>query len=391
MPEELKEVISAETFDKARLYSLDKSSFSAVKDFYSIILSSIVIYYGFFYEFWTLAVKLSPWQNEIIYSCVWLLIVNTISTIIGLPFSIYHTFVLEERYGFNKQTAGFFIKDKIKSYLLSQTLSVPIAAFAIFIVQVGGKYFFVWLWLMVGVITLALLTIYPAYIAPLFDTYTPLPEGELRTLIENLAQSLKFPLGQLYVVEGSKRSAHSNAYFYGLFREKRIVLFDTLFAKDGKGGCNNEEILAVLSHELGHWYHNHINKNLIIMEINLFLMFSAFAVMFTYDPLYTSLGFPSDVKPILVGLIAVVQFVMAPYNTVVSFLLTMLSRKFEFQADAFALGLGKAEPLKKALINLHNDNLSFPVYDPLYSSWHLSHPPLLERMNAMVPSSKKIK
>lgn len=385
---ELQKVITQDTFDRARLYSLDKSSFSVVKDLYSIILSSVVIYYGFFYEFWIIAVRLSPWKSEIAYSCVWLLVLNTISTIIGLPFSIYHTFVLEERYGFNKQTPGFFIKDKFKAFVLAQLLSVPISAFAIFIVQVGGDYFFVWLWLMVGVVTLVLLTIYPAYIAPLFDTYNPLPEGELRKSIEDLAAELKFPLGQLYVVEGSKRSAHSNAYFYGLFREKRIVLFDTLFAKDGKGGCKNDEILAVLSHELGHWYHNHINKNLIIMELNLFLMFSAFALMFNYDPLYTSLGFPSDVKPILVGLIAVVQFVMAPYNTIVSFLMTILSRRFEFQADSFATSLGKSEPLQRALVNLHNDNLSFPVYDSLYSCWHLSHPPLLERINAMKPLKK---
>lgn len=376
-------MISQETFDKARLYSLDKSSFSVVKDFYSIILSTIVIHNGFFHEFWVLAKSVSPWKSEIPISCVWLLILNAISTIIGLPFSIYHTFVLEERYGFNKQTAGFFVKDKIKAFIVAQILSVPIAAFAIFIVQVGGDYFFVWLWIMVGIATLILLTIYPAYIAPLFDTYTPLPEGELRSQIEKLASDLKFPLGQLYVVEGSKRSAHSNAYFYGLFREKRIVLFDTLFPKEGKGGCDNYEILAVLSHELGHWYHNHINKNLAIMELNLFLMLTAFSYMFKYDPLYTSLGFPPDTKPVLVGLIAVIQFVMAPYNTIINFLLTILSRRFEFQADEFAVSLGKAAPLRKALISLHKDNLSFPVYDPLYSCWHLSHPPLLERINAM--------
>lgn len=376
-------MITVQTFDKARLYSIDKSSFSIAKDLFAIILSTFVVYKGLFYDFWLLAGNVCPWRNEIAHSCVWLLIVNTMSTIVGLPFSIYHTFVLEERYGFNKQTVDFFIKDKLKAFALSQVLSVPISAFVIFIVQKGGEYFFIWLWLMVGVITLILLTIYPAYIAPWFDKYTPLPDGELRTAIELLAKELKFPLGQLYVVEGSKRSAHSNAYFYGLFREKRIVLFDTLFPKEDNHGCQNDEILAVLSHELGHWYHNHINKNLLIMELNLLFMFLSFSLMFTYEPLYTSLGFPVGVKPILVGLIAVIQFVMAPYNTVVSFLLTMLSRHFEFQADGFATSLGRAEPLKRALIKLHNDNLSFPIYDPLYSAWHLSHPPLLERLSAL--------
>lgn len=389
VPAELKNVMTQETFDKARLYTLDKNSFSMIKDSISTVLSSIIIYCGFFHYFWVLADEWCPIYGEIAQSCMWLLILNTVSTLTGMPFNVYYTFILEEKYGFNKQTVGFFIKDKIKSFVLSQVLSVPISAFAIYIVQVGGDYFFVWLWLMVGIVVLILLTIYPAYIAPLFDKYTPLPEGELRTSIEALASELKFPLGQLYVVEGSKRSAHSNAYFYGLFGVKRIVLFDTLIAKPESGGCNNDEVLAVLAHELGHWKHGHVNKNLVIMQVNLFLMFAAFAMMFNYAPLYAALGFPAGVRPILIGLIAVVQFVMAPYNALLSFMLTMLSRYFEFQADEFAVKLGKAPYLIRALTQLNKDNLGFPVYDPLYSTWHLSHPPLLERISALTESDKK--
>lgn len=375
--------MTQETYDKARLYTLDKSTFGLVKEVFSIIISTIVIYHGYFYYFWVLATGLTPWNNEIAISCIWLLLLNTLSTVTSLPFSIYYTFVLEEKYGFNKQTARFFTIDKIKSFVLSQVLSIPVAAFAIYIVQVGGDYFFIWLWLMVGVVVLLLLTIYPAYIAPLFDKYTPLPEGELRTSIEKLASELEFPLGQLYVVEGSKRSAHSNAYFYGLFGVKRIVLFDTLIANKESGGCDNNEVLAVLSHELGHWKHGHVTKNLIIMQVNLFLIFAAFAMMFNYSPLYKALGFSVGLKPVLIGLIAVLQFVMAPYNAILSFMLTMLSRSFEFQADAFAATLGKSEYLVRALVQLNKDNLGFPIYDSLYSTWHLSHPPLLERISAL--------
>lgn len=388
MPSELQGVMTQEIFDRARSYTLDKNTFSIVKDLFSIAVSSIVIYYGFFYVFWEVANNFSPWDSEIATSCIWMLLMNVVSTLTGLPFNIYYTFVLEEKYGFNKQTAKFFIVDKIKAFAVSQVLSLPIAAFAIYIVQVGGDYFFVWLWLMVGIVVLVLLTVYPAYIAPLFDKYTPLPEGELRTSIEALASELEFPLGQLYVVEGSKRSAHSNAYFYGLFGVKRIVLFDTLIANPEHGGCNNNEVLAVLSHELGHWHHSHVTKNLIIMQVNLFLMFAAFAMLFSYAPLYTALGFPVGLCPILIGLIAVLQFVMSPYNAVLSFLLTMLSRNFEFQADAFAVKLGRAPYLISALIQLNKDNLGFPIYDSLYSTWHLSHPPLLERMAALKDKAK---
>lgn len=375
--------MSKETFDKARSYSLDKNRFGFFKDVFGIFLTTVVLYYGIMAEIWKYADSFQYVDGELLISCVWLVLFTTASTLIDLPITIYYTFVLEEKYGFNKQTWSFFIVDKIKGFVLNLVLSLPLSALAIFIVKYGGDLFFIWLWIVVGVVVLLILTIYPSYIAPLFDKYTPLPEGELRTEIEKLASNLHFPLGQLYIVEGSKRSAHSNAYFYGLFKTKRIVLFDTLLAKPESGGCSNEEVLAVLSHELGHWSHGHVIKNLIIMQINLFLMFTAFSFMFRYAPLYEAVGFPAGLQPVLVGLLVVMQYVMMPYNALLSFLLTCLSRHFEFQADQFAIKLGKAEPLKRALIQLNKDNLGFPVYDKLFSAWHHSHPPLLERIEVL--------
>ncbi len=152
----------------------------------------------------------------------------TFSTITSLPWNIYYTFVLEEKHGFNKQTFGFFIKDNIKKFIVTILLTLPILALLIYIIKIGGDYFFVYAWLFTTIVALFLITIYADYIAPLFDKYTPLPEGELRTRIEELAKSLTFPLYKLYVVEGSKRSVHSNAYMYGFHKAKRIVLFDTL-------------------------------------------------------------------------------------------------------------------------------------------------------------------
>merc|ERR1712004_368677 len=216
---------------------------------------------------------------------MFVLLSNIFSTIIGLPFSLYSTFVIEERHGFNQQTAWFYTKDQIKGFILGQVIMLPLVAAIIKIVYWGGDFFFLYLWAFVVGFTLFMMILYPEFIAPLFDKYTPLPEGELRTEIEKLAASIDFPLYKLFVVEGSKRSSHSNAYFYGFFKFKRIVLFDTLLeeserlklktdeerekeAKEKeekaegtekeekekkKTGCNNEEIVAVLGHELGHW------------------------------------------------------------------------------------------------------------------------------------------
>lgn len=390
VPEELKSVMSKEKFLKAKNYSIAKLKYGLLKDTSSIIITTTVIYYGLLATAWDYSDSINPVKGEVTTSCIWLFIISLISTIIDLPLNIYYTFVLEEEYGFNKQTAGFFIWDKIKAFFVSQIIVAMISSVVIVIIKNGGPYFFIWLWAVVGIISMILLTIYPAVIAPLFDKYTPLPEGDLRTQIENLASQLKFPLTQLYVVEGSKRSSHSNAYFYGLFKSKRIVLFDTLLAKDDGTGCNNNEILAVLSHELGHWSHSHIIKNLVIMQVNLFLLFAGFSAMFKYPPLYKAIGFYS-IKPVLVGLFIVMQYVMMPYNTLLNFLMTCLSRKFEFQADNFAVNLGKAVPLEKALLQLNKDNLGFPIDDDWYSAWHYSHPPLLERIAVLRESASKSK
>jgi len=322
-----------------------------------------------------------------------------------LPFSVYSTFVIEQKHGFNKQTVPFYIKDQIKKFFIGQIIQAPILAGIIKIVYWGGDHFYLYLWLFAMFMLLFLMTVYPDYIAPLFDSYIPMPEGDLRAGIESLAASVEFPLYKLFVVVGSKRSTHSNAYFYGFYKFKRIVLFDTLLElaernklktkedeekekdeevdeKAAKMGCNNNEILAILGHELGHWKLNHVLKNLLISQVQIFLMFALFAFLSKAKPLYSAFGF-EDAQPVLVGLMVVLQFILAPYSAVVNFAMTNLSRKFEFQADEFAGDLGRAVPLRSALIKLNNDNLSYPVYDWLYSAWNHSHPPLLERIEAL--------
>merc|ERR1740131_52710 len=416
VPKELDGILDEETFTKARLYALDKADFGAVEGWFSQLLSSLLIWFLGYHIFWGLAtqsltaVGLGA-DSEIYTSLMFTLIMSTFSTVIGLPFKVYSTFVIGERHGFNKQTPGFFVKDQIKKFVVSQVIQAPILAGVIKIVMWGGDYFFVYLWLFAVFMMLFMMTIYPDFIAPLFDKYTPMPAGELKTEIESLAASIEFPLYKLYVVEGSKRSSHSNAYFYGFFKFKRIVLFDTLLeeserlklktdeerekeAKEKeekaegtekekkKTGCNNEEIVAVLGHELGHWSMNHVLKNILIAQVQIFSVFALFGYLSKSSPLYQAFGF-TDSQPALIGLMIVLQYITAPYSAVVSFLMSVLSRRFEFQADAFAANLGKAKDLKSALVKLNNDNLSFPIYDWLFSAWHHSHPPLLERLEAL--------
>jgi len=408
VPKELESILDQETFSKARLYALDKASFGAVEGWFSQILSTCVIWFMGYKVFWTFATSsvehfgLVASENEVLVSILFSLYLSVFSTLTGLPFSVYKEFVLEQKHGFNKQTPGFYVKDQIKKFVIGQLIQAPILAGIIKIVYWGGDHFYIYLWLFVVLITLFLMTVYPDFIAPLFDKYTPMPEGQLRTDIENLAASVEFPLYKLFVVEGSKRSSHSNAYFYGFFKFKRIVLFDTLLEVDerrklmtdedkenedekidkSKTGCSNKEIVAVLGHELGHWKMNHVAKNIIIGQVQIFLMFALFAYLSKSAPLYEAFGF-TDSRPVLIGLMIVLQYITAPYSAVIGFLMSVLSRHFEFQADEFAANLGKANDLQGALVKLNNDNLSFPIYDWLYSAWHHSHPPVLERIEAL--------
>lgn len=390
IPDDLKESLNEESFEKARLYGIDKSRFKIVKEFYSIAFTSVILYNHWIYLAWQKSENIAAAMNisldrEILISCVFMTFVTLFSFIINMPFTVYGTFVLEQKHGFNKQTIGFFIKDQIKSLVLSLVITLPIISIAIYIIMLGGNMFVVWLWMFTTVATLILLTLYPTVIAPLFDKFVPLPEGSLRQGIENLASKLHFPLSQVYIVEGSKRSAHSNAYFSGLFGAKRIVLFDTLLEKFDEDkqtttGCTESEILGVLAHELGHWKCSHIYKSIALTEVNLLLLFTAFGLLFKYSMLYTALGFPAGQEPIIIGLIVILQMVLAPYNSILSYFATALSRKFEFEADNFALALSYPNELKSALIKLGKDNLDYPIYDKLYSSWYHSHPTLLHRI-----------
>ncbi|EZA59510.1 CAAX prenyl protease 1-like protein [Ooceraea biroi] len=396
LPKSVEGLMTKDVYDKARAYALDKNSFGTVQEIYSKIINTLVLVSLGYYHAWQWSIEVSKYcglnhENDILLSVICMFIINVISHVINLPLVVYETFVLEEKYGFNKQTATFFVKDEIKKFVVSQIIALPLLCCIIYTVKYGGDYFFWYLWLLSVVISLFMMILYPEVIAPLFDKYSPLPEGELRQKIEELAESLKFPLYKLFVVEGSKRSSHSNAYMYGFYKYKRIVLFDTLikgYCKKDEGdadkdtGCETNEILAVLAHELGHWKHNHNLKGFILSQIIVVANFVMFAKLLRYTPMYTAFGF-TDSQPIFIGLIIVTMYILIPLNTVFSFVSVVISRSFEFQADEFATKLGRGQFLKAALLKLQKDNLGYPLFDKLYSNWHHSHPPVIERLEAI--------
>ncbi|CAL5339978.1 unnamed protein product [Camellia sinensis] len=387
LPKTLEGLISQEKFEKSRAYSLDKSHFHFVHEFVTILMDSAILFFGVLPWFWKRSGDFLVYmglnaENEIVHTLAFLAGVMFWSQITDLPFSLYSTFVIEARHGFNKQTIWLFIRDMIKGIILAIIIGPPIVAAIIVIVQKGGPYLAIYLWGFMLVLSLVMMTVYPVLIAPLFNKFTPLPDGELRLKIEDLASSLKFPLKKLFVVDGSTRSSHSNAYMYGFFKNKRIVLYDTLIQQ-----CKNvEEVVAVIAHELGHWKLNHTMYSFIAVQILTFLQFGGYTLVRNSKDLFQSFGF--DTQPVLIGLI-IFQHTVIPLQHLVSFGLNLVSRSFEFQADAFAKKLGYASPLRAGLVKLQEENLSAMNTDPWYSAYHYSHPPLVERLAAIDEPDKK--
>jgi STE24 endopeptidase len=294
-----------------------------------------------------------------------------INNVLNIPLSLYSTFVVEAKHGMNKTTIGTFITDQITMLALTLGLGMPVLAGFLWTVQWAGEDFAFYVWLFMVGFQIFFIIIFPTVIQPLFNKFTPLADGSLKTKINALAARLKFPLKKLYVVDGSKRSAHSNAYFFGFFNHKRIVIYDTLIEKSSE-----EEVVAVLAHELGHWYHNHVLSNLIVVQVQLFALFYLFSLLIKLPSLYKEFGFVE--QPIIIGFL-LFQFVYSPVDSVLTFFMNWQTRAKEFQADRFAKKLGYTEQLKSGLIKLFQQNLANVNPDSLYSMYHHSHPPLVQR------------
>ncbi|KAL2057228.1 hypothetical protein ABVK25_002281 [Lepraria finkii] len=381
-PKALEGEVSQEVFDKSQAYGRAKAKFGFVSSLYDQVQNYGIIYYDLLPQLWALTgvwlVRYVPekYAGEIVHTLIFFFTYNIITTVLNLPTAYYGTFVLEEKYGFNKSTVKLWLMDMIKGQALMVVFGAPLLSGFLAIVQKTGNQFFYYLWLFSIVVQMFAITIYPIFILPLFNKLSPLEEGKLKTGVEALAKKLKFPLSELYVIDGSKRSAHSNAYFYGLPWKKHIVIYDTLIEKS-----ETEEVVAVLAHELGHWSLGHTTKLLGIAQFHMFYIFALFSVFINNRSLYQSFGFHKDF-PIIIGFI-LFSDALSPMDTVVKLLMNILSRTFEFQADEFAVKLGYSTDLAKSLIKLQIQNLSTMDADWMYSSYHFSHPILPERLGAL--------
>lgn len=351
-PRTLEGEIKQETFDKSQVslscdqparqysnllvkaYGRAKAQFGFVSGLYSQVQNFGTIYYDVLPKLWDLTgiwlYRYSPkgFTGEIVHTIIFFFTYNLITTLINLPISYYSTFVLEEKFGFNKSTVKLWVTDLLKGQALGVALGVPLLSAFLAIIQKTGNSFFFYLFLFGIGVQMFAITIYPIAILPLFNKLSPLEEGALKTGVEGLAKRLEFPLNSLFVIDGSKRSAHSNAYFYGLPWKKHIVIYDTLIEKS-----ETEEVVAVLSHELGHWSLSHTTKLFGIAQFHMFYIFALFSVFINNGSLYQSFGFHTEF-PIIIGFILFSE-ALAPMDTVVKLLMNILSRKFEFEAGEY--------------------------------------------------------
>ncbi|KAL2350678.1 CaaX prenyl protease [Cryomyces antarcticus] len=388
VPKTLENEVDQTTFDKSQDYGRAKAKFGFVSGLFNQIQSLSIIHYDVYPKLWALTglwlARYAParFSGEISHSLLFIFAYSFAETLIGLPFSYYHHFVLEEKYGFNKQTVKLWLTDLLKSQVLTLAFGIPIGSAFLAIIQRTGDSFFYYLWLFMLGVQLFGITIYPILIVPLFNKLTPLSPGPLKDGVEALATRLNFPLAELQVIDGSKRSAHSNAYFTGLPWKKKIVIYDTLIEKS-----TDKEVEAILAHELGHWSMGHTTRLLVISQFHIFYMFALFSVFINNKSLYDSFGFTKE-RPIMIGFL-LFNAVLSPTDSVITLIMNVLTRKMEFEADNFAFKLGYATELASSLIKLQIQNLSSMDADYLYSSYHFSHPILTERLKAVGWTSEK--
>ena len=302
-----------------------------------------------------------------------------ISGLIDLPVTLYQTFVIEERFGFNKITLKLWLVDLLKSSLIGAVIGLPIAALILWMMGAAGGWWWLWAWGVWMGLNLLLLMIYPTFIAPLFNKFVPLEDETLKARVTALMKRCGFAAKGLFVMDGSKRSAHANAYFTGFGASKRVVFYDTLLAKLSAG-----EVDAVLAHELGHFKHKHILKRIVSMFALSLVGFALLGWLATQAWFYAGLGVqpnlsaPNDALALLLFMLGlpVFSFFIAP-------LFAHFSRKHEFEADAYAVQHTSGPDLATALLKLYEDNASTLTPDPVYVKFYYSHPPASERLARM--------
>ena len=374
IPDGFQEFYDDKKYSKSQEYLKDKTKLGLYSSTFSLILTLIVIHFGLF-GFLDEFVR-SNSTHYIISGLLFFGILFLINDILNIPFSLYSTFVVEEKYGFNKTSIHTFIADKCKGYGLTivfgSAIMVPVFYFFNSLQDNGW-----WIaWALMTAFMIAVQPLFVHVIAPMFNKFTPLEEGDLKTAIEEFANKVSFPVGRIDVMDGSKRSAHSNAYFSGFGKSRRIALFDTLLDKH-----STEEIVSVVAHEIGHYKKKHIITGTVLGVIETGIMLFIFNLFMNDSDLFAV--FSVDTVSIYCGLVFF-SMLYSPINMVTSIFTTAMSRKNEFEADAYALETTqKPEPLISMLKGLSASNLSHLTPHPLMVFLSYSHPPVVDRIAAV--------
>ncbi len=306
-----------------------------------------------------------------------------LSGLLDLPWELYNTFRLEQRFGFNRTTLKLFVLDGLKGLLVGAIVGLPIAALILWLMGAAGQTWWLWAWAVWMGFNLLMLVLYPTLIAPLFNKFEPLADATLRERVEGLMARCGFAAKGLFVMDGSRRSAHGNAYFTGLGASKRVVFFDTLLSR-----LNPPEVEAVLAHELGHFKRRHVLKRMVMMFALSLAGFALLGLLSTLPQFFLGLGVrPSMTVPNDALALLLFMLVLPPFTFFLTPLMAFWSRKHEFEADAYACEQSSGRDLSAALLKLHEDNAGTLTPDPVFARFYYSHPPASERLAAIATLS----
>jgi len=382
IPNEISSFYDREKYLRSLDYHRDRTRFGFLTAGVGALISLLMLGFGGFGLLDTFLRQFV--QHEILLALAFFGILFVASDIITIPFQWYSTFVIEEKYEFNKTTPKTFVLDKIKGYLLGILIGGPLLSALIVLIRYAGPGFWLWFGTIAAVLVLLINMFYTSVILPLFNKLTPLPDGELKEGIEDFARKVSFPLDNIFVMDGSKRSKKANAFFSGIGRKKKIVLYDTLIQNHTK-----EELVAVLAHEVGHFKKKHIVFSYVLSILQIYFMLFVLSRMVFSPELTMALG--GGAQPAIhLNLLAFV-ILFSPISGITGLLMSMYSRRNEYEADAFARETYSAGALAQALKKLSVDSLSNLYPHPVYVFFHYSHPPLLKRLEALqehqMPSS----
>lgn len=373
VPERLQDVYPDEQFQKQKKYRQANYRFGLIASSLSTLLILLVLWQQGFA--WVDQLVLSLTDHSIGQSLLFFGIIGLASMLLSLPLSVYDTFVIEEKFGFNKTTAGVFIMDLVKSLLLGAVIGGLMLTLIIWFYHWAGAYFWLYAWGLVTVFMVFFSKFYTTLILPLFNKLKPLEDGALKQDIETMSQRAGFSLSNVFVMDGSKRSTKANAFFSGFGKNKRIVLFDTLI-----NDLSNAEIVAVLAHEIGHYRLKHTIRGTVMGVVQSGLMLFLLGWFINHPAIAGALGV--NEPSFHIGLLGF-GLLYAPISAVLGLGMTILSRHQEYQADAFAAKYANASALQSALKNISASALSNPTPHPWFVFFNYSHPPLLQRLQAL--------